>query len=215
MNYWVKESPNRLTLGTSVFSSLIRGSRHLFVLLSFHSSLQELLLSQIESSLFRWFQVSPVPFIRDAHVTQSSRLPAASSHHCGRTEQTGSPGWRKQKSSSGLCLALLRSLLFNKVPNYVEWKAGIVGELRRRSTRNGRKFYWEKQIQDVPGATIAFSDIWPIKGFCCCFKISLNCTFFCHMQMAGSRLIQLDELTSMVFPFQCSVILCLAVSYAS
>ena len=110
-----------MTLGTSVFSSLIRGSRHQFVLLSFHSSLKEL---PLRSCCF--LRLSPhcsdgsrsaqCLLSRDAHVTQSSQLPAASSHHCGRTEQTGSPGWRKQKSNSGLCLALLRSLLFNKAP---------------------------------------------------------------------------------------------------
>ena len=40
-----------------------------------------------------------------------------SSGHCGWLELTGNPGWMNQKSTSGLCLELLRkSLLFNKVP---------------------------------------------------------------------------------------------------
>lgn len=112
----MKESPNRLTLGTSVFSSLIRGSRHLFVLLSFHSSLKELPLRsccflRLNPHCSDGSRPAQSLLSRDVHVTQSSHL-----YHCGWTEQTGNPGWRNQKSSSGLCLALLRSLLFNKVP---------------------------------------------------------------------------------------------------
>ena len=141
MNYWVKDSPNPLTLGASVSPSLIRGrcGKHLFFLLSFHSSLF------LGSCCFPRFgphcsdgsNLVQSLLSRDVHVTQPSQLIATSSSaHCGWVESIGNPGWMNQKSTSGLCLELLRrNLLFNKVPKLSRME--LWRNLHTSSSRDG------------------------------------------------------------------------------
>lgn len=114
----------------------------MFVLLSFHSSLslRSCCFLRLNPHCSDGSRPAQSLLSRDAHVTQSSQLPASSSRHCGWTESTGNPGWRNQKSTSGLCLALLRSLLFNKVPKLSRMEGWNVGKLHRRSTRDGNFF---------------------------------------------------------------------------